>query len=153
MKRLIVLLALLASACASTPNLISGTPAAGSFAVPITNQTIVTDLQSAAYNLDNAVTVGALAADDPAPVCLHDVLRKAGIEIPAGAVAPKTFVPKHDGVASAGAIAYILAQQAKTIARQGVAVDPSCEALVGRIVIDGVKTVNKAVPSILLKGL
>lgn len=140
--------AALLAGCVSTPSLISGTPAAGSLPIPITNQTIVTDLQSAAYNLDNAVEVGALSADDPAPKCIHDVLVKAGIEIPPGAVAPKTFAPKHDGVASAGAIAYILAQQAKQIAKSKVAVDVSCEALLGRVVIDGATTLRKSVPII-----
>jgi hypothetical protein len=135
------------TACVSTPEKITGAPAG----LAITNQTVVTDLQSAAYNLDNAVAVGALPTDDPAPKCLHDVLVKAGIEIPAGAVPAKSFAPKNDGVASAGAIAYILAQQAKQIAKQGIQVDPSCEALVGRVVIDGAKAINKALPLSLIK--
>jgi hypothetical protein len=146
MKYIAIVLALFATACVSTPDKISATPAAGG--ISITNPTIVTDLQSAAFNLDSAVTVGALAQDDPAPKCLHDVLVKAGIEVPAGTEPVKSFVPRKDGVASAGAIAYILAQQAKQIAKSGVAVDPSCEALVGRVVIDGAKTINKAVPLI-----
>lgn len=149
MKTLLAILCFCLSACVSTPQLISGTPTGGSLPIPITNPTIVTDLQSAAYNMDNAVAVGALQANDPAPACIHDVLVKAGIEIPAGAVAPKTFVPKNDGAASAGAIAYIIAQQAKQISKTGVSVDPSCEALLGRVVIDGVKAVNKAVPLLL----
>lgn len=151
MKKTLLLLPilLLAAACVSTPDKIAGTPAPGSFAIPITNRTIVTDLQSAAFNLDSAVAVGALPADDPAPKCIHDVLVKGGIEVPAGTKPAASFAPKNDGVASAGAIAYIIAQQAKQIARQGVAVDPSCEALLGRIVIDGVKAFNKvAVPFI-----
>jgi hypothetical protein len=109
----------------------------------------VTDLQSAAYNLDNAVLVGALSADDPAPKCIHDVLVKGGIELAPGSVPAQSFAPKNDGVASAGAIAYIIAQQAKAIAKQGVQVDVSCEALLGRVVIDGVKSFNKAVPLLL----
>lgn len=151
MKRIIFAIiaavALLAGGCVSTPNLISGT-IAGGLPIPITNQTIVTDLQSAAYNLDNAVAVGALAANDPAPKCIHDVLVRAGIELLPGAAQAKTFVPKKDGVASAGAIAYIITQQAKQIAKTGITVDPSCEALLGRVVIDGATALHKAVPSI-----
>lgn len=142
-----IIAAVLLAGCVSTPNLISGSPTAGSLPLPITNPTVVTDLQSAAFNLDNAVTVGALAADDPAPKCIHDVLVKAGIEIPPGATPAKTFVPKKDGVASAGAIAYIIAQQAKAIARNPLVVDPSCEALLGRVVMDGASAMNKAVPA------
>ena len=136
-----VSLALGLASCASTPSQISGAQGAA-----ITNPTIVTDLQSAAYNLDNAVAVGALAPDDPAPKCLHDVLVKAGIEVPPGATPAKTFAPKNDGVASAGAIAYILAQQAKQTLRKGITVDVSCEALLGRVVIDGVNTTAKVIP-------
>lgn len=117
--------------------------------IRITNSTIATDLQSAAYNLDQAVAVGALTADDPAPKCVHDVLVKAGIELPAGQAAPKSFTPKHDGVASAGAIAYILAQQAKALQGTVGQVSPNCEALVGRIVIDSAKAAGKAVPTAL----
>jgi hypothetical protein len=145
MKSLIVIsaisLAALALAGCAGPMQISSDP------IPkLSNQTIVTDLQSAAYDLDSAVTVGALAADDPAPQCLHSVLQKMGIETPAGAAPAATFVPKVDGAASAGAVAYILAQQAKKLANGGVQVDVSCEALLGRVVIDGAKLTAKALP-------
>lgn len=151
MKRLLfvaVVAAALLGGCVSTPDKISTTPIAGALPIPITNPTVVTDLQSAAFNLDSAVAVGALDPDDPAPKCVHDVLVKAGIEIPAGTVPAKSFAPKNDGVASAGVIAYILARQAQQIRKQGLVVDPSCEALLGRVVIDGVSAVNRAVPII-----
>lgn len=140
---LFLLAAAALSSCALLPDTITANPAGG---IPITNRTLVTDLQSAAFNLDNAVAIGALDPDDPAPVCVHDVLRKAGIEVAPGAPMPKSFEPKKDGVASAGAIAYIIAQQAKKA--KPLEVSPSCEALVGRIVIDGAKALNKAAPSI-----
>jgi hypothetical protein len=132
--------------CAIFSGEISGSP--GGF--KITNQTIVTDLQSAAYNLDQAVVVGALTADDPGPKCVHDFLVKAGVEAPAGGAVPGSFTPKHDGLASAGAIAYILAQQAKHATGQPVSAN--CEALVGRIVLDGANAARKSVPS-LIPGL
>lgn len=149
MKRLLfaALAALSVAGCASTPSQISGAPPGGG--VTVTSPTIVTDLQSAAYNLDNAVAVGALAATDPAPACMHDILVKAGVELPAGAVPAKSFTPKYDGVASAGTVAYILVQQAKQLQASGVQVDPSCEALVGRVVIDGMKATNKAAVSLI----
>jgi hypothetical protein len=138
-----IIAAALLAGCAFMPDKISGQ----TLGLNITNSTVVTDLQSAAYNLDSAVLVGALAPDDPAPACLHAVLVKAGIEIPAGTTAPKSFQPKYDGAASAGAVAYILAQQAKN-AKSVAKVDPSCEALVGRVVIDGVKAAKGAAVSI-----
>jgi hypothetical protein len=142
MKSLIAIsLAALALAGCAGPLQISSDP------IPkVTNPTIVTDLQSAAYDLDSAVTVGALAADDPAPKCLHGVLQKAGIETAPGAAPAASFTPKVDGAASAGAVAYILAQQAKKLAGGGVTLDVDCEALLGRVVIDGVKTTAKALP-------
>jgi hypothetical protein len=138
-------LALALSSCAILPDTISS-EAKGPLALIGGNATIAKDLQGAAYNLDQAVAIGVLPANDPAPVCLHDVLVKAGIEIPIGAPAVKSFAPKKDGVASAGAIAYILAQQAKSVKPLEVSV--SCEQLVGKIVIDGAKALNKAAPSI-----
>lgn len=148
MKYLIALALIVLAGCATPPQ-ISASPLPA-----ITNPTIVTDLQSAAFDLDSAVAVGALAADDPAPKCLHDVLQKAGIETPPGATAAASFTPKIDGAASAGAVAYILAQQAKRLMHGGVTVDVSCEALLGRVVIDGVKTTAKAFPIPgILKGL
>lgn len=143
MKLVAIVLSLALTACASTPGLISGNDQSP---VKITNPTIVTDLQSATYNLDQAVAVGALTADDPAPKCLHDVLVKAGIEVPAGAPPVKSFVPKYDGAASAGAVAYILAQQAKATLGKGITVDVSCEALLGRVVIDGANNAAKVIP-------
>jgi hypothetical protein len=145
MKKLLLaaVAALALNGCALLPN---GEISGAAPGLHITNSTIVTDLQSAAFNLDSAVTVGALSVDDPAPKCLHDLLVKAGIEMPAGQAPAKSFIPKHDGVASAGAIAYIIAQQLKQGAGVPV-VSSNCEALVGRVVIDGVEAAKKAVPS------
>lgn len=135
-------LAMLLAGCSFLPDKISGQ----TLGLNITSSTVVTDLQSASYNLDSAVAVGALPKNDPAPACLHAVLVKAGIEILPGTTAPASFQPKYDGVASAGAVAYILAQQAKNA--KTVPVDPNCEALVGRVVIDGVKAAKGAAVSV-----
>lgn len=100
----------------------------------LSDPVVKTDIASAAYNLDQAVKLGMLPADDPAVVCLHVVAAKAAADV--------SFEPKYDGLVSAGSVAYIAAQ----IAKKGVAIDPQCEALVGRVVIDGAKAARKAVP-------
>ncbi len=147
MKLFAVALALLMlSACASTPEKIVSTPVGGTLPIPISNPTIVTDLQSATYNLDQAVAIGALPADDPAPKCLHGFLVKAGIELPAGQAAPKSFAPKNDGLVSLGAIAYIQVQQARVMSGQGVTVSMDCKALLGQFVLDGAAGVAKLIP-------
>lgn len=104
---------------------------------------IAKDLLSAADNLDQAVVIGALSADDPAPKCLHSILQRSGLELPPGAT-NRSFTPKNDGVASAGAIAYIVAQQLKNV--KSAPVDTNCEALLGRVVLDGVNSAKQAVP-------
>jgi hypothetical protein len=145
----IVLLSLIG--CVSTPEKIQATPTggSGSLPIPVTNPTIVTDLQSASYNLDQAVAIGALSPDDPAPGCLHDFLQKAGIENPSGAV-PASFAPRNDGIASAGSIVYIQIQQAKAISGQGgVSVAVSCKALLGQFVIDGATATVKGAARLL----
>lgn len=148
MKRLSLLLLLLLSACASTPNKIMGGTADSSspVVIPITSPTIATDLQSASYNLDQAVAIGALAADDPAPKCVHGILQQAGIEVPAGMSAPQSFTPKNDGVASLGAIAYIQIQQARQLTGRGITVPMDCKALIGQFVIDGLSAAGKSIP-------
>lgn len=152
MKTILTLFALTLalSGCSLLPDKITGGPGMSSTLSAIAGSpTIVTDLQSAAFNLDSAVTIGVLEKNDPAPACLHAILIKAGIETVPGAEPAASFVPKKDGVASAGAIAYILVQQAKKAARTATPVDPNCEALVGRIVIDGAVAIRRATPSVL----
>lgn len=136
--------ALMLAACASTPQQISSAPPTAE--VRITTPSIVKDFQSAAYNLDTAQAIGALAKDDPAPACWHSVLQKHGIESVPGAAAVQSFTPKSDGAASDGATLYILAQQAKAALGTGLTVAPSCEAVVGRFFIDGLAAAVKALP-------
>lgn len=95
-----------------------------------TGATIIGGLQDAAWNLDQAVAVGALDAADPAPGCLHAALADLGI----GANLP-SFKPKVSDLISAGSIAYIRAQQAKKLSG-GVVVAQSCKAIIGEIVLD-----------------
>lgn len=97
------------------------------------------DLASATSNVNNAVKLGLLPADDPAVTCLNAVAAKAAADV--------SFTPEVNGLISAGSVAYIAAQ----LAKKGVNIDPACEALVGRVVIDGTKAAAKALP--LVKGL
>jgi hypothetical protein len=155
LRFIIIALTLALAACQSSPQLIvgTGTDATGKATeappLPIRNATVVTDLQSAAYNLDNAIAVGALPANDPAAACVHGVLQEAGIEVPAGGTAPKSFVPKNDGVVSLGAIAYIQVRQRQ--AAGAITVPMECKTVIGQFVIDGMGLVNKVAGRLLLK--
>src|SRR5215472_12024255 len=78
-------------------------------------QILINDLQTAAKNLDTAVSDGLLAKDDPAPGCLHIVLQRAGVEAAPGAPSPQPFVAQVDGLISAGSVLYIRFQQGKAV--------------------------------------
>lgn len=148
MRRLISLaaLALALAGCPNTP--ISQNPVADvtSGLPPVGGISITQGLQEAAYNLDNAVAVGALTKADPAPACVHGVLVTIGADVvvtptgytpvaPAGNVA--SFTPKESDLISIGSVAYIRIQQAKQLVNGGLQAPTSCEALLGQILIDG----------------
>jgi len=141
------LVALSLAGCASVPEKISTTPTGATAPIQITNPTIITDLQSATENLDDAVRIGALPADDPAPKCLHDLLQRAGIEARPGAAPIQSFEPKNDGIASLGSIVYIQVQQAKAIAGQITPPSRDCTSLIGTFVIDGATALSKTLPA------
>lgn len=147
MRHLFIAMAalLLASCSASNPPApISANPTQDALAAlpPSPAQTtVVQGLQDASYNLDSAVTVGALSASDPAPACLHSALTQLGISTPGNTVTPAaSFVPKVSDLISAGAVLYIRAQQAQAlIASGGIQVSVPCEALIGKLVMDAGK--------------
>lgn len=145
----LLLLAGCLTACVSSPNLIQSTPTNASLPLPITDPASILDWKTASSTLDQAVAIGALLPDDPAPACVHNVLLQAGIELAPGAVAPKSFVPLHNGPVSDAAVLYIQAQQAKQISSKGITVSVSCEAIVGRIFIDNLKAVAKVGTSLI----
>lgn len=97
-------------------------------------QTFVTDLLSAQFDLNSAVQVGALSATDPAPGCLNDVVAKLGID-PNAPPLP-SFVPKDDGVISLASILYIRYQQLQALQGGGLTISPTCQQIVGKILID-----------------
>lgn len=82
------------------------------------------DIETTARNLDNAVIVGALPADDPAPVCLHDLMSRTG-------AGQETFKPEINGLISAQSILYIRAKQIKNRGEMSVA----CKAIIGDILV------------------
>ncbi len=91
----------------------------------LTHGSILTaDLTATALNLDQAVAVGALSRDDPAPACLHELMVRAG-------VGQDTFEPQVKGLLSLKSIAYI---KAKQIANRGT-LPVACKAIVADILI------------------
>lgn len=158
MKHIVTIcgLAVLLAACAAPTPISSNvlkdvTQAAGNPAAPLTG-TIIKGLQDSSFNLDNAMTVLALPPSDPAAACVHGVLQQVGAdvtntltdEVPvavSGTSTSNQFTPKISDLLSAGSVAYIRFQQGKAAIGNGITVPVGCEALLGKIVIDGA---NKA---------
>lgn len=85
---------------------------------------IVNDLRAASMNLNSAVRVGALTADDPAPACVQNALNRFGD-------GQETFEPELAGVVSLSSVAYIRARQLENRAP----VSTECKALLGDILL------------------
>lgn len=155
MKKIIIIAGLALAGCASTPDLIVGpaTDASGKQVAPpspvLTG--IASDIQAAAFNLDNAIAIGVLPANDPADACAHQALQQAGIEVPAGAKPAQSFAPKHGSPLADASVLYILAQQAKS--GPSFSVDVGCKALLGQMVLDGLGAVNKLLPGQIFQKL
>ena len=98
------------------------------------------DLAAAKFNLDQAIAVGALPADDPAAGCVTAVLADLGLDKEA-----VSFEPQREGVVSVGAIIYIRVAQAKAF-KDSFKLPSDCDAVVGRLVIDSVKAGSRALP-------
>lgn len=97
---------------------------------------IIQGLQDSAFNFDEAVRVGALDATDPAPGCVHGVLKDLGVEASAGTAPPAVFTPRVSDLLSAGSVLYIRVKQAERLAGTSVVVPTDCKALVGQLIID-----------------
>ncbi len=107
---------------------------------------IVQGLQDASFNLDSAVTVGALAATDPAPPCFHSVLGQIGADPTAPMPPGQSFTPKVSDLISAGSVLYIRAQQAKAAQRTGVTIPPPCKVLITDFLLDAAALGVKGFP-------
>lgn len=118
---------------------ISGNIADDALSTPA-GKVLATDLTATAFNLNSAVKVGALPATDPATGCVNSALAQFGLTAPAG----PSFVPENVGPISAGSIVYIRAQQLKAAAGTLSGDLPvPCEALIGKLVVDGIKAGNQ----------
>jgi hypothetical protein len=108
--------------------------------------TVVTGIQNATWNIDQAVAVGALDPSDPAQACLHKIQTQFGID-PNAPAAP-SFVPRRTDLISEGSIVYIEIQILKKLQAGGLAntVPPECKAIVGQIVLDAMSANIKAMP-------
>lgn len=147
----------LLSGCASPP-VISSAPATPIEKIIQGSPTITTGLQNAAWNLDQAVAIGALKKDDPAPVCIHGILQQAGLEPIAGQTPAASFTPKVSDLISGGSVLYIVAQQAKAAKAQNFSQPVACDAVIGMFVRDavtaGLTASASAVPGVsLVKAL
>lgn len=147
MKATILSVVLAATLCACATPITNNKGTGG---IPVSADSGVgKDLLAAAFNLDNAIGIGVLPADDPAASCIHGVLKQAGLEVPAGAPAVASFIPENRGAVSVGAIAYIRAIQLQGL--KGLQVPVDCEALIGKFVVDGLTTANKLAIGTLIK--
>lgn len=162
MNRIIIVAAACLSlgACGS-PATISSNPTAtvlaNATASPLGGK-IAQGLLDAEWNLDQAVSIGALPANDPADACLHTTLTQLGLEPTAAGATPATppasFVPRSsDLVFAPASIAYIVAQQLKGVPKS-ITIAPGCYAIIGKMVVDFGQVTGKALlPSVVTVAL
>lgn len=111
---------------------------------------IATGLKDAAFNLDSAIAIGVLKSDDRAAACVHGVMLDAGLE--GDASTAQSFAPRVSDLISASSVAYIEAQRLKALQGMNLQMPQGCEAVIGRIVIDGAKASAKLAPSLMPGG-
>lgn len=103
---------------------------------------VQTDLADTQSNFAQAIQVGALSANDPAPVCVNQAVAALGL----GAPNP-SFTPKVSGVFSFASVAYIRAQQIKALAGSGsLTVPPACLQILGQMQLDALAAAIKGLP-------
>jgi hypothetical protein len=150
MRKLLVLCALALAACSSPPPISSNPVQTVTNAVSQTQvgKTVQQGLLDSEWNLDQAIAIGVLPANDPADACLHAALTQIGIE--PGTTPPATaqqFTPRISDLISGGSVLYILAQQAKQLkGAAGITVPVACEAVVGKFVLDAGALGLNAIP-------
>lgn len=147
---LTVIAALGLAGCSSPPPISSNPTQTVTNAVAQTpiGKTVQQGLLDSEWNLDQAIAIGVLPANDPADACLHAALTQIGIE--PGTTPPPSaqqFTPRISDLLSGGSVLYILAQQAKQLKSQaGITVPVACEAVVGKFVLDAGALGLNAVP-------
>jgi uncharacterized protein YfiM (DUF2279 family) len=114
---------------------------------------VVQGLLDAQYNLENAVAVGALPAEDPALPCVKSVLADLGV----GQGEVQRFTPRVSELLSAASVAYIRARQLERERDTPFKLSADCKAIVGQIMIDFAKVASKGVGALpggdLVKGV
>ena len=138
MRLLATLPCLMLAACAANAPITNAPANTIVEKIVASNPTIASNLQDAASNLDNAISIGVLPANDPADTCVHTTLQGAGIEPVAGAPAIKSFTPKTGNPLADGSVLYIRAQQAKAQGAGTFTLPQNCYAIIGKFVIDGI---------------
>lgn len=115
---------------------------------------VVRGLIDASWNLNEAVRVGALLPDDPAPACLKSTLRDLGVDPDAPAAEPlPSFAPRVNGPISGASVLYIRARQLeRATAEPDFKLSFECKALVGQIVIDAGRAARRIGSAILPGG-
>ena len=139
-KLLLIAIALMLAGCGT---MISNTT--GPAVSP--NSVLGADLVATASNLDQAIAIGVLPANDPADVCIHGVLVQVGLENAPNTPAPASFEAVRKGLVSEGSIVYIRVQQLKNL--KVVGISDQCYALLGKLQVDGLKAA--VVPFAILK--
>jgi hypothetical protein len=104
---------------------------------------VSTGILNAQYNLNEAVTVGALSATDPAPGCINQAVAVMGI----GGTAAASFTPKITDAISLGSVGYIYLQQVKSLTGGSISLPTNCLALLGQMVLDVQSGLNKGIIS------
>lgn len=104
---------------------------------------IETGFQEMAYNFDQATQL-QVADMSPESGCLHDVLKKLGLE--PGQPAAPSFQPKTSTLLGKASVLIIRARQAQSLSGGGITVAPSCDAVVGRALIMVADTNKKLLP-------
>jgi hypothetical protein len=139
------------TANASNSLTLSGT-APLSVSAPRPASGLVLDAQDAMWDLDQAIIIGDLSADDNADKCLHTVLGKYGLDPTVTtppvvtSATPKSFVPRKGGVLSLGAIAYIKAEQIKNSGPPVIKLPESCGAVVFNLFTFGLQQMASTLP-------
>lgn len=146
--KLTVMLSMLAG-CA-TPPPITNTPQR-ELPIPIpADSSVGTGLINAAWNLDQAVGIGALPADDPAPSCVHGFLQQANLEPTPGAPPGKSYTPKVTDMISAGSVLYIRQRQAagKAPYKPPASCDEILGAMVRQAAVAGFTQATTTIPGV-----
>lgn len=140
---------LLITGCTNPPTISNqGAGATVAQAVAPPDSQIAVGLKNAASNLDQAIGIGILQADDPADACVHNALKLSGLESTPGSAAVQSFTPVISDAISAGSVLYIQSVQLRNA--KPFSVDTACKAVLGDLVLQGLQVGARLTPGIRL---